>query len=94
MDKQEAIEILEKELEKFRPIPYQDLEKNIDKSPITFEVTSNDSKKYYIEIITHWDDKPNGDIRVHGCIDDGGLRAFSPLSSDFIKSSSNEFVDE
>ena len=94
MDKSEAIEVLEKELETLRPIPYLDLKKNIEKEPITKEVTSSSGKKYYIEIITHWDDKPGGDIRVHGCVDDGGLRAFSPLSSDFIKSSNNEFIDE
>ncbi len=94
MDKQEAIKLLENELELFRPISHQDLQKNIEKEPVTREVTSKDGKKYHIEIITHWDDKPDGDIRVHGCIDDGGLRAYFPLSSDFIKSPANEFIDE
>ncbi len=31
-----------------------------------------------------WDGKPNDDIRVMGLIDDGGWRAFIPLSEDFI----------
>ena len=94
MDKQEAIKLLDKELDLFRPISHQELQKNIEQKPVAREVTSKDGKKYYIEIITHWDDKPGGDIRVNGCIDDGGLRAFFPLSSSFIKSPANEFIDE
>lgn len=94
MDKQEVIKLLEKELVLFCPIPYQDLEKHIDAEPISKEVSSKDGKKYYLEINTHWDDKPSRDIRGRGCINDGGLRAFSPLTSDFIKSPNNEFIDE
>jgi len=41
----------------------------LEKEPITKEATSNNGKKYYIENITHRDDKPDGNIRVHGCVD-------------------------
>ncbi|MEK9630081.1 MAG: hypothetical protein VW455_13810 [Nitrospinota bacterium] len=94
MNKQEAIDLLENELEFFRSFSHQDLKKNVDQEPITKEVTSKDGKKYQIEICTHWDDNPQGNIRVIGAIDDGGLRAFFPLSRDFIKSPKNEFIDE
>ena len=32
----------------------------------------------------HWDGRRGGDIRVIGLIDDGGWRAFIPLSEGFI----------
>ena len=94
MDKVEAIEVLEKELAFFRPKSYFELKNMVGADPITKETTSDTDTKYQIEIMVHWDDKPNGNIRVHGCIDDGGWRAFFPLSSDFIISTEGEFIDE
>jgi hypothetical protein len=37
-----------------------------------------------LEIQIQWDNNPGGDVRVMGAIDDGGWRAFLPLSSDLI----------
>lgn len=39
---------------------------------------------YQFEIQVFWDDKPGGNVRVMGSIDDGGWRAFVPLCEDFI----------
>ncbi len=94
MDKAEALEIIEKELATFRPKSYLELKEMIGAEPITKEITSNTGTKYQIEIMAHWDDKPDEDIRVHGCIDDMGWRAFFPLSSDFIMSPEGKFIDE
>ena len=41
-----------------------------------------------------WDDEPGGNVRVMVSIDDGGLRAFVPMTESFIKSPSGEFVGE
>ena len=41
-----------------------------------------------------WDAHPNGNVRVSAGIDDGGLRAFLPLTSDFIKAPDGSFVGE
>jgi hypothetical protein len=41
-----------------------------------------------------WDDRTGGDLRVIGSIDDGGWRAFRPLSSDFIVRPDGTFVGE
>lgn len=49
---------------------------------------------YQFEIEVFWDDKPGGDVRVMGSIDDGGLRAFLPLCEAFIMSPSGRFVGE
>ncbi len=94
MDKEEALEIIEKELATFRSKSYLELKEMIEAEPITKEITSNTCTKYQIEIMAHWDDKTDEDIRVHGCIDDMGWRAFFPLSSDFIMSPEGKFIDE
>lgn len=36
------------------------------------------------EVQAFWDDEPDGAIRVMASIDDGGWRAFVPLTEDFI----------
>ncbi|MGD2078654.1 MAG: hypothetical protein PVH18_09745 [Chloroflexota bacterium] len=94
MNKVEAKRIIQAELEKFRAKPYAELAKLIGAGPITRERTGATGKWYQIEIEAFWDAGPGGDIRVLGSIDDGGLRAFSPLTDDFIKSPSDEFVGE
>ncbi len=66
----------------------------INAEPINYEYKNAIGILYQIEIQAYWDDKPNENIRVMGSIDDGGWRAFSPLSDDFIKSPNNEFIGE
>ena len=66
----------------------------IGAEPITMERSSPEEKWYQIEIQVFWDDKPKGDVRVAGSIDDGGWRAYLPLCRDFIMAPDNSFVDE
>ena len=93
MDKIEAKKLLVTELEKWRSKTYKDLIKKIDK-PETFEIFGENQTKYQIEIQVFWDAKPNENIRVIGSIDDGGWRAFIPISDDFILSPEGKFVAE
>ena len=94
MDKKEAQRLLEKALNLYRDKPYSILASMVDQALDISEVTGESGTNYQIEIQTFWDDKPFGNVRVLGCIDDGGFRVFSPFSDDFIKSPSNEFVGE
>jgi len=48
------------------------------------EVRGASGTAYQIEIQFFWDDKPGGTIRVAGSIDDGGIRAFVPLTDSFL----------
>lgn len=66
----------------------------IDAEPITGECIGPSGKTYQIEIQAFWDGREKDNIRVMGSIDDGGWRAFCPLSEDFIKSPSDEFIGE
>ena len=51
-------------------------------------------REYQTEVNVLWDDRPGGNIRVIGSIDDGGLRAFAPLTDSFIKAPDGSFVGE
>jgi hypothetical protein len=94
MDKEEATLIIQEELKALRIMPHAELAQMVNAEPVTGERIGPSGKHYQIEIQAFWDDKPNGNIRVMGSIDDGGLRTFLPLSDDFIKSPSNEFIGE
>ena len=41
-----------------------------------------------------WDGKKDGNLRIIGAIDDGGLRAFIRLTEDFILTPDGSFVGE
>lgn len=94
MNNREAREILAAEIATFRPKSYAELQAFINAEPNCCEQIGRTGAEYQIEIQVYWDDKPGGDIRVSGGIDDGGWRAFLPLTDSFIKRSDNTFVGE
>ncbi len=85
MNKENAISTIESELEKIFIRSWEELRGLIGTEPYTAIVTGSDGKEYQIEIQCFWDDEPDGDIRVLASIDDGGWRAFLPLTYDRIK---------
>jgi hypothetical protein len=60
----------------------------------TAEAAGPSGTRYQIEVQVFWDDKPEGDVRVGASIDDGGIRAFLPLTDSFILSPQGQFVGE
>jgi hypothetical protein len=93
MNKNEASKILTESLVKYRELSYHQLRQQIDRVE-TEEVVGPSGTWYYLEFQILWDGKPDGDIRVMGSIDDGGLRAFGLFTDSFIKGPSGEFVGE
>ena len=83
MDREEALGLLKAKLDEYLQMPYAELASTVGTNQVV-EVGGPSGAEYQIEIQVLWDHKPNGDIRVMGAIDDGGLRAFMPLSSDLI----------
>ena len=83
MDRDEALGLLNAKLDDYRRMTYAELVSKIGSNQV-IEVVGPSGAEYQIEIQVFWDHKPNGDIRVLGAIDDGGLRAFIPLCSDLI----------
>jgi hypothetical protein len=84
MNTDEATAIVRQELTKLRARPYAALVALIGNNPPTIVVTGASGGEYQIEIQALWDVDPGGDVRVIGSIDDGGWRAFLPLSQDFV----------
>ena len=95
MNKIEAKAILVEEISKLRKLSYTDLSKRIDKNE-TFEIVGKSGVKYQLEIQYMWDsqNKPNNNLRVWVNIDDGGWRAFIPMTECFIISPEGKFIGE
>jgi len=93
MDKAEAKSLLSQELSRYRELPYAELFSLIDHSE-TVERTAPSGVIYQIEMQVFIDEVSLQTLRVMGSIDDGGWRAFSPLSDDFILAPDGSFVGE
>jgi hypothetical protein len=93
MNKEEAKSILTKLLGEYRAKTYSQLLCLVRTQDIS-KVTTESGTSYQLEFQAVWDDKKNGNIRVIGAIDDGGLWAFMPLTTDFIIAPNGEFVGE
>jgi len=93
MDKEKALAVLAVQLGRYRRRSYAALRALIGEIE-AYEIETPDGLAYQIEIQVFWDDKPGGDIRVGGAVDDGGWRAYAPLTDDFIISPDGSFVDE
>jgi hypothetical protein len=85
MNQAEALSIAQAEVAELRQETYsQRVERLIDNQE-NIERVGASGASYQIELQAFWDNKPNGNVRVIVSIDDGGMRAFSPLTEDFIR---------
>lgn len=85
--------VLDEWLAKLRAVSYRELASRVD-TVTTDEVVRDSERSWQLEIQVLWDDEPDGNVRVIVSIDDGGLRAFVPLTGSFVKSPSGAFVGE
>ena len=83
MNKAEAKSILSNELKAFATRPYDELVRLISE-PVVKNMHSESGVSYQIELNVFWDSEPGKDLRIMGSIDDGGLRAFVPLTESLI----------
>ena len=94
MNNDEALRVLQEELAIFRAESYDDLVRRISGGSFDCERSATSGAKYQVEVQFFWDNRPGGNVRVIGSIDNGGWRAFLPLSRSFIKSGDGSFVGE
>jgi len=78
----------------YRKRPYDFWLTHLDAEPITFEFVADDGTECQVEISVFWDGEPDDDIRVMFAIDDGGWRAFAPVTDDFIIACDGTFAGE
>lgn len=83
MDRNEAHALLRQQLDRYRARSPRELQSLIAE-PVVIELVGPSGTRFCVEILAVWDSKVGGDIRVLGSIDDGGWRALTPLTDDFI----------
>ncbi len=93
MDKEKARAVLAEALQPYRAKSYAALRDFIGEIDV-YQIANPDGSDFQIEIQAIWDGNPDSEIRVLGCIDDGGWSAFSPLSDDFVMAPDGSFVGE
>jgi hypothetical protein len=91
MDTAAAQKVLNAWLGKLRAVPYRELAARVG-SVTNDEVARDSERSWQLEVQVLWDDEPGGNIRVIASIDDGGLRAFVPVTDGFVKAPSGELV--
>ena len=93
MNKAEASAIADEWISRLRDVPYASLAERAGLQTVT-EAVKRNGVVYHVQVVHHWDSQPGGNVRVIVAVDDGGIRAFVPFTSDFIKSPSGQFVGE
>ena len=93
MDRNEAQRLLKARVSQLRAMSYHDLLGLLDKETV-IEVDGSSRRRYSIETSVFWDDAKDRDLRVIVSIDDGGWRAFMPMTDDFIMAPDGSFVGE
>lgn len=83
MNRAEAKSTLAGELRAFAARPYDQLVELISNTEVK-NVLSDSGVNYQIEIDVFWESEPNQNLRIMGSIDDGGWRAFFPLTESLI----------
>lgn len=94
MDNHEAVQLAQGVTEGLRAEPYAALVNRLLDSQDTFEVVGPSGTRYQVEVMAFWDSKKLRHLRVMVNIDDGGMRAFHPLTTDFIMAPDGQFVGE
>lgn len=94
MDNREATALLTAKLARWRGRTYGELRARIDDAPTTTELRSASGAVSSIQVQVFWDAAPGAALRVLGAIDDGGLRAFVPLTDGFLLAPDGTFVGE
>jgi hypothetical protein len=85
MNKTEAQKILGEQLARFDGRSHSELVPLVESQRVeAYEVRGVSGTMYQVEIQFFWDDQPGETIRVMGCIDDGGIRAFVPLTDSLL----------
>jgi hypothetical protein len=95
MDHPEARRLLLQQLSKYRQMSYAELAALVGETEIG-ELAGESGTRYQFEIDFVWDSpkKPNDIVRVLGSIDDGGIRAFVPLTEGFLMAPDGTLVGE
>ena len=91
MNKEEAAAVLDRHLAEFVRRPYAELADIVDQ-PQSAHAVGPSGTAYQIEYNVFFDSGANRDLRIIASIDDGGWRAFMPLTKTEIMKPSGELA--
>ena len=94
MDTGEARQIAGERIQALRRLSYAQLRDRYLKNSEDVEVVGPSGARYQVETEAVWDDRSAGNLRVLVAVDDGGWRAFVPLTESFIIAPDGTFVGE
>jgi hypothetical protein len=81
MNNTEAQKVLREQLALFSGHSHLELTRLVEGKRVeAYAIHTKGGKTYQVEIQFFWDDQPGNTIRILGSVDDGGIRAFSPLT--------------
>ena len=92
MDSPEARAVLAEQLQPYRGMGYKTLQRLLAEADI-FEIRGPSGASYRLQIEAVWDDRPGGNLRVFGLLENGeGLGAHAPLTEEFIIASTGAII--
>jgi hypothetical protein len=94
VDRAEALQLAEAALDRLRRQPYDRLVAELLEQAQHEAVAGPSGARYQVEARAFWDDRRKRTLRVMVAIDDGGLRAFVPLTTSFIVAPDGSFIGE
>lgn len=94
MDRAEARAILRDRISVLRRLSYDELKTRYLSDVEDVTILGDNGVAYQVEVQALWDDRRRRHIRVLVGIDDGGLRAFMPLTDSFIVAPDGTFIGE
>src|SRR5262249_32811744 len=94
VDKADASRTAEEGLFGLRRETYDALVERLLNRSESSGVVGQSGARFQMEVEAFWDSRDGRDLRVVVSIDDGGLRAFAPLTTSFIMAPDGTFVGE
>jgi len=94
VDESEARGLATVRLEALRAVSYSELVDRLAGRVETDGVVGPSGARYQLEVQGLWDRDVGESLRVIVSVDDGGVRAFAPVSDDFIVARDGSFVGE
>lgn len=91
---EEALGLAAGVAEQFRKDSYAALVDRLLDSQEVFEVVGTSGSRYQVDVMACWDSRKRRDLRVMVNIDDGALRTFRPMTTDFIIAPDGSFGGE
>lgn len=93
MNQDEAEHVIAERLDRWKGAPYTQLVALIS-HPEVDEAVGPSGIVYQVDVQAVWDDRSEGNVRVICSVDDGGWRAFAPLSDGFVISPKGKLIGE